>query len=115
MKNANEFMLIFRFEPNFSYQPTEEEQTAMHSEWGAFIGNLAIQEKLVSTYQLGFTGLQVSPDTSVSDGIAIHSNQTLSGNMIVRAESIAEAAELAKGCPILNMGGNVEVRDIIPM
>jgi hypothetical protein len=26
-----------------------------------------------------------------------------------------EAAEIAKGCPVLNVGGNVEVRDIIPM
>jgi hypothetical protein len=26
-----------------------------------------------------------------------------------------EATEMAKGCPILKMGGTVEVRDIIPM
>jgi hypothetical protein len=35
--------------------------------------------------------------------------------MIVKANSIAEAAEMAKNCPILNMGGNVEVRSIQPM
>ena len=26
-----------------------------------------------------------------------------------------EAAEISKGCPILGVGGNVEVRTIVPM
>lgn len=115
MKNSNEFMLLFRFEPNFSYQPTAEELTQMHQAWGGYIGGLAISEKLVSTYQLGFEGLKVSADKSMVDGILIAENQTLGGNMIVKAADLNEAAEIAKGCPILQMGGNVEVRSINPM
>jgi hypothetical protein len=115
MTQLNEFMLMFRFEPNFNYQPTESEMNEMHQQWGAFIGNIAIQEKLVSTYQLGFEGKQISANQSISEGIFISEKQTLSGNMVIRANSLDVAVEMAQACPILLMGGSVEVRSIIPM
>ncbi|MDZ7936230.1 MAG: YciI family protein [Emticicia sp.] len=115
MKSSKEFMLLFRFEPNFNYQPSAEEMALMHQQWGAYIGGLAIQEKLIGTHQLGFEGMKISADQSVNDGIVIAESQTVAGNMVVKANSLAEAVEIAKGCPILSMGGNVEVRDILPM
>jgi hypothetical protein len=115
MKNSNEFMLLFRFEPNFNYQPSADEIAQMHEQWGAYLGGLAIQEKLVNTHQLGFEGIKVSADLSVSEGILIADKQTMAGNLVVKAASINEAVEIAKGCPILQMGGNVEVRNILPM
>lgn len=108
-------MLVFRYEPSPNYQPTQTEMTEMHQQWGAFIGNIAIQEKLVSTHQLGFEGKQILANKSVVDGIHIADKQTLGGNMIVRANTFDEAVELAKDCPILLMGGTVEVRDIQPI
>jgi hypothetical protein len=115
MEQKTEFMLVFRYEPNNNYQPTEAEMTEMHQQWGAFIGNIAIQEKLVSTYQLGFEGKQIAANKSVQEGIYIAGNLTLGGNMIVIANSLDEAVEMAKACPILLMGGTVEVRSIQPM
>jgi hypothetical protein len=115
MENKQEFMLLFRFEPSYDYQPTEAEMNEMHQQWGAFIGNIAIQEKLVSTHQLGFEGKQISADKSVVEGINVSENQTIAGNMIVKANSLNQAVEMAKDCPILHMGGNVEVRSINPM
>ena len=108
-------MLIFRFNPNAEYQPTEQEQNEMNQNWGTFIGNIAIKEKLVSTHQLGFKGKVVSSDLDVNEGISISSNQTLGGNMVVRANSLEEATEMAKDCPILKMGGTAEIRNILPM
>lgn len=108
-------MMIFRFEPNNEYQSTSEELAQQQQQWGTFIGNLAIAEKLISTNQLGFSGKQLHADLSVSEGINISDKQTLGGNMIVKAHTIDEAIEMAKDCPILQMGGTVEVRDIIPM
>ena len=34
---------------------------------------------------------------------------------MITAESLEEAAEISKGCPILTVGGSVEVRATIPM
>ena len=39
----------------------------------------------------------------------------VAGNMVLKAESLEVASELAKKCPILFMGGTVEVRTINPM
>ena len=115
MVQKNEFMLVFRFEPNNDYQPTAAELAEMHQQWGAYIGTIAIQEKLISTHQLGFQGMQITADKSVSEGIHISNKQTLGGNMIVKAASMGEAVEIGKACPIFLMGGMVEVRDIQPM
>jgi hypothetical protein len=115
METKKEFMLLFRYEPSNDYVPTQSEMDEMHKSWGAFIGNIAIQEKLVSTHQLGFEGVKIFADKKSSPGIYLSNNQTVAGNMIVKANSIEEATEMAKNCPILNMGGNVEVRSIQPM
>ncbi len=115
MKKEQNFMMVFRFQPDFSKQPSAEDMQAMKQSWGTFIGNIAISEKLVSTNQLGFEGKKIQADLSVTDGIHLSESQTLGGNMIVKANSIDEATEMAKGCPILKMGGSVEVRSIIPM
>lgn len=115
MKTEQTFMMLFRFTPNPEYVPTPEELTQMKENWGGFIGNIALSEKLVSTYQLGFEGKLITSDKTVSDGILIADNKTVSGNMVVKANSIEGATEMAKGSPILKMGGSVEVRNINPM
>jgi hypothetical protein len=114
MTQTNEFMLLFRYEPT-NEQPTQEQLQEMQKQWGAFIGNIAMQGKLVSTHQLGFEGNQIFADQTTKEGIHIAEGQTLSGNMVLKAESLEVATELAKKCPILFMGGSVEVRSLIPM
>ena len=114
MENLQEFMLLFRFEPS-SEQPTEEQMQEMGIQWGKFIGTIAMQGKLVSTYQLGFEGKQIASDQSTKDGFYLSESNIIAGNMVLKAESIEVATELAKNCPILLMGGTVEVRNILPM
>jgi len=115
MKAEQLFMMIFRYSPNPNYTPTPQEMQQMKEDWGSFIGNIAMKEKLESTYQLGFEGKQISADSNVSDGVLIAENKMISGNMIVKANSLNEAVAMSKDSPILKMGGSVEVRNIIPM
>jgi hypothetical protein len=115
MVQVNEFMFLFRYEPNTNYQPTEADMAEMHQQWGAFFGNIAIQEKLVSTHQLGFEGKQIAADGAIIEGVYVADKQIVGGNMVVKAATIEEAVEMAKKCPILLMGGTVEVRAIQPM
>ncbi|MBV6646810.1 MAG: hypothetical protein KI790_15235 [Cyclobacteriaceae bacterium] len=107
--------MLFRFKPDFSHRPSEQELAKMKEQWGSFIGNIAISEKLVSTYRLGFEGKSIQSDLSVTDGVLIAEEKMISGNMVVKANSLEEASELAKDCPILKMGGTIEVRTITPM
>lgn len=114
MAELKEFMLLFRFEPS-NDEPTQEQLQEMHKHWGEFIGGIAMQGKLVSTHQLGFEGKKIFANQSTEDGLHIAEGQIIGGNMVLKAESMESATELAKNCPILFMGGTVEVRDIIPM
>jgi hypothetical protein len=115
MSHSKEYMLLFRFNPAMDNQPTEAQLNEQHQQWGSFIGGIAIQEKLVSTHQLGFSGAQVFANNHVADGICVAENKTLGGNMVIRAGSLHEAISISKNCPILFMGGSVEVREIQPM
>lgn len=114
MEDLKEFMLLFRMQPS-SQEPTAEQLADMQQQWGIFIGGIAMQGKLVGTSRLGFEGNVIGADLAVTGGFSIANNETLSGNMVVKAASLYEATEMAKGCPVLAMGGSVEVRSIIPM
>jgi hypothetical protein len=114
MTQLKEFMLLFRYEPS-SEEPTAQQLSEMHKHWGEFIGGIAMQGKLVSTHQLGFEGKQIFANQRTEEGFKIAEGQLIGGNMVLKAESIQSATELAKKCPILFMGGTVEVRDVIPM
>jgi len=115
MEQKKEFMLMFRYEPSNDYQPTVSEINEQHQQWGAFIGNIAVQEKLVSTYQLSLEGNQILSNKTVVKGMLVAQKQIVAGNMIVKANSLTEATEMAKHCPVLSVGGTVEVREISPM
>ena len=48
----------------------------------------------------------------VTDGPFVEAKEVVGGFSIVQASSIDAAAELAKGCPVLLVGGEVEVRPL---
>jgi len=41
--------------------------------------------------------------------------EVIGGFVLLAAKDLDEAAELAKGCPIYTVGGNVEVRPLVEM
>lgn len=49
----------------------------------------------------------------VTDGPYIESKELVSGFYILNADNMKEATELAKGCPVLRLGGKVEVREVM--
>jgi len=52
---------------------------------------------------------------TVSDGPFAEAKDLINGYTLIEASDLAHAAELAKGCPILDGGGSVEVRAIAAM
>lgn len=84
--------------------------------WMDWIGGIAAQNKLANPgNRLGDEGKTVKPNNVITDGPYVEIKESIGGYIIVKADSIEEAAELAKGCPVLSIGGNVEVRDLIAM
>lgn len=51
----------------------------------------------------------------LTDGPYIESKELVSGYYLIQGDSLEEASEIAKGCPVLRLGGTVEVREIMEM
>jgi hypothetical protein len=113
----NEFLLIFRRDyKTAGTQPSPEQLQKMMNEWQNWMGNIAAQNKLSNSgNRLSDEGKVVRPGSLVTDGPYVEIKEAIGGYIIIRAESLDEAAEISKGCPILKVGGNVEIRTIIPM
>jgi hypothetical protein len=48
----------------------------------------------------------------ITDGPYAEAKDVVNGYIIVDAKDLAEAAEISKGCPNLEIGGSVEVRPV---
>lgn len=109
-----EFMLIFRHENVTGKVSPEQMQTWMKQqmEW---VSGIAAQNKFVRGTGLIFDDAKVvHHDKLVTNGPFGEIKETLGGYVIVRAESSEEAAEMAKGTPILQGEGNtVEIRQMV--
>ncbi|MBK9983943.1 MAG: transcription initiation protein [Saprospiraceae bacterium] len=112
-----EFLFVFRRAATNNEPPLSPEQLqSMMKPWQDWIGNIAAQNKLVSAgNRLTSEGRVVKPGNVITNGPYVELKEAIGGYTIVRADSLDEATELSLGCPILNVGGTVEVRTIIPM
>jgi len=109
-----DFMLIFRNEnrPNDAL-PSAEQMQAMLSQWQKWIKSVAEQGKYNGTNRLLSEGKTLKPGNIVTDGPYIEAKEMVGGYLIVKANSLDEAVEIAKSCPALLYGGNVEVRTVM--
>ena len=111
-----DFLFVYRMEYNKTADRSPEEMQAVTKRWMDWIGGIAAQNKLADRgNRLDPNGKVVRPGNVITDGPYTEIKETLGGYSLVRANSIDEAIELAKGCPILSFGGNVEVREISVM
>ncbi len=112
-----EFLLIFRRDfASKEVPPSPEQLQSMMKPWQDWMGSLAAQNKLANPgNRLASEGRVVKSDRLVTNGPYVEIKEAIGGYIIVKADSIDEAAELSKDCPVLNIGGNVEVRMIVPM
>jgi hypothetical protein len=109
----NEFMLIFRHEDGNKVASPEQIQIWMKQtmDW---IGGIAAQNKFVSGTGLPFDDARVVRHNNiVTNGPFGEIKETIGGYIVVKADSVDEAVEFAKGSPVLQGDGNsVEVRKI---
>ncbi len=112
-----EFLLVFRRDfTNKDAQPSPEQMQSMMPDWQNWMGSIAAQNKLVSPgNRLSSEGRVVNVNAVVTNGPYVEIREAIGGYIIVKAASIDEAAEMSKDCPILKIGGNVEVRTVVSM
>ena len=83
-----------------------------------WLAGIASQNKLVdkgnTLLPISGSAKTVKPNNVVTDGPYTEIKEFISGYIVVKAETIDEAVEMAKGNPIFDqVGGNIEVREVL--
>ena len=90
-----------------------EEMQKNMQKWMAWLKQLAEKGHVKDNGQpLDLGGRTVRAKKSITDG-PFAEKDVVMGYSIIRAKDLDEAARLADGCPILERGGAVEVRQVL--
>ncbi|WP_379163055.1 YciI family protein [Paenibacillus sp. sgz5001063] len=112
------FLFVFRMDiTTMEAQPTPVQMQAYMEQWGEWISSLAAQDRLaVGGNHLSAEGRVLRPHGITTVGPYTEHKESVAGYILVNAEDMEEAVQLAKDCPILlGEGTSVEVRPIAGM
>ena len=108
-----DFMFIFRGAAD-QYDFSAEQMQQHMQKWMTWIDELKAKNIYVAGEPLTPEGKTVKgPKLLVTDGPFTESKELVGGFFIIRAATLTEATEVAKGCPDLPLGGIVEVREVM--
>jgi hypothetical protein len=108
-----DFLFIYRGGNENEANMSPEQMQQMMEKWGNWIRQALAKGWMTNPGDaLTPEGKIVKSTKVVTDGPFVEAKEIVGGYSIVKAESLAAAAELAKGCPALLAGGNVEVRPL---
>lgn len=102
-----EFALIFRNVYNPGAQPSAEQMKKITTSWMNWMESIAAQNKLSNQgNRLSVNESKtVKPNNVITDGPYTEVKEFINGYIVVKTADVDEAIELAKGCPILKVGG----------
>ena len=109
-----EYLLLLRAGRPASTK-TEAENKAEMQAWGSYMGDLGKKGQLVGGLPLQSGGMLVSAKGVLSEPVNDGSEGIIGGYLIVKADNLQKASEMAKACPHIDNEGNIEVREIAPM
>jgi hypothetical protein len=94
-----------------SMPETEAEQAAVMQAWGAWFGGLG-SALVDGGNPFSPVARSIASDGTVSSGPV---GTPATGYSIIKAESLGTAVEIARGCPILQSGGQISVYEAVPV
>lgn len=112
----SEFLLLFRnASAENGYLSTSQDMAEDMPKWQSWIGNIAMQGKLVHTAPIRYDATIVN-NNEVKVGPHKEADTVLvSGFLICKSDNLEEVQEWSKTCPILKYpNSSVEIRPLIP-
>ncbi|MBS2022605.1 MAG: transcription initiation protein [Deltaproteobacteria bacterium] len=109
-----DFLFLYRF----STQPSSpEEMQKLIAKWNVWMLDLIAKKHVTDRgHPLERAGKLVQGKArAIVDGPYAETKDIIGGYTPIVAKDLDEAAELAKGCPVLESGGLVEVRPIMKL
>jgi hypothetical protein len=91
-----------------------EKQEAQMQKWFEWVDKLRNEQRYISGEALVPGGKTVTGQKkTVTDGPFTEGKEIVGGYFVVYAKDLAEAIEMAKQCPDYELGGSVEVREVV--
>ena len=112
----NEYLLIIHRDISKEGSPSPQQLQEVIKPFQDWIGSIAAQNKLAAPpKRWDAAGKVVKQNNVVTDGPYAEIKEAVTGTILIRANDYNEAAEIAKGCPVLRWTGTVvEVRMALP-
>jgi hypothetical protein len=111
----DEFIVLMRLDLiTKEAQPSPEQMKIYMQQYQHWVDSIVAQGKFAGGKGLSMEGKVIKPNQVITDGPFAEIKESIAGFIVVKANDLDEAVQLAKGCPILNGEGNsVEVRKIV--
>lgn len=108
----SDFVLVFRRDYlSADAQPAPEKLQQSLKNWQEWFGKLAAEDKLARPVQrLDTAGRILRQYNSIENGPYTEAKESVGGLVIIKAADYDEAIDIASGCPVLELGGTVEIR-----
>ena len=106
---TNDYVLLFRGGANPEDMTPEQKKTTMNN-WMAWMGDLKKRKQLTLGHPLEDGGKVLSGAKGTNVKVFNGDKDAIGGFLLIKAKSLADATKIAKGCPIFNNGGTVELR-----
>ncbi len=113
-KPANDYLLLFRGGANPEDMTPEQSQATM-GKWMGWMKGLEKKKQLAGGDPLKDGGKVLSGPKGKNVAPFVDGPDAVGGYLLIKAASLAQATSIAKGCPIFDNGGTVEIRPIMLM
>jgi len=115
----SEFLLLYRStnEAHQAVMGSPEKARETMAKWRVWFDDMTGKRQLRNIgLPLQRTGRVVrGPGSSVTDGPYAETKEVVGGFSIIEARDATHAAEIASACPIVALGGSVEVRPVMAL
>jgi len=110
-----EYLLLFWNESgDGQYQIDPEKMKEGMEAWQVWIGNIAMQGKLISTKPINWEGILISNEGKKHNPV-IKEKIMVTGYLLCKSDNVEEVIEWSNNCPILqNPAGFTEIREVTP-
>lgn len=112
LKSMEEFVMIIRLEqlPEINFSP--EAMQAGMAVWEKWVEDIIARKILVSRgNRLNNDGRIIKGGKVVTNGPFVETKEIIAGYLVIRANSIGQAADIAKSAPIVGKG-SIEIRGL---
>jgi hypothetical protein len=109
-----DYVLLVRGGANPEDMTPEQMKTTMNN-WMAWMDELKKRNQLTLAHPLEDGGKILSGAKGKNAKAFKDDKDAVGGFFLIKAKSLADATKIAKGCPIFNNGGTVELRAVEQM